>query len=88
MTKDSLAKVVYDHHGGISYKEAQKIVDTMIEIMKKRLMDGEKVMLTGFGAFQVVNRKERRGINPQSGESILISARKYVSFKPSKILKF
>ena len=88
MTKDSLAKVAYDHHGGISFKEAQKIVDTIIKIMKQRLKDGEKVMLTGFGVFQVVNRKQRRGINPQSGESILINARKYVSFKPSKVLKF
>ncbi len=88
MTKDSLAKVVYDLHGGISYKEAQQIIDDMLDLIKDRLQAGEKIMLTGFGVFHVVNRKQRRGINPQSGESIMIKSRKYVSFKPSKILNF
>jgi integration host factor subunit alpha len=88
MTKDSLAKVVYDLHGGISYKEAQRIIDNMLDTIKGKLLEGDKIMLTGFGVFHVVNRKQRRGINPQSGDSILIKSRKYVSFKPSKILNF
>jgi len=88
MTKDSLAKVVYDLHGGISYKEAQQIIDNILDLIKDRLKAGDKIMLTGFGVFHVVNRKQRRGINPQSGESIMIKSRKYVSFKPSKILNF
>ncbi len=88
MTKDSLAKVVYDLHGGISYKEAQRIIDNMLNTIKGKLLEGDKIMLTGFGVFHVVHRKQRRGINPQSGDSILIKSRKYVSFKPSKILNF
>jgi nucleoid DNA-binding protein len=87
LNRDDLSRAVYDVHGGISFAEAQKIVDTMLEIIKARLSRGEKVLLSGFGCFRVVRRKGRRGVNPKTGESVVIPGRKAVRFKPSKYLK-
>jgi DNA-binding protein HU-beta len=87
MNKNDISKKVYDAHGGISYADAQKIVDLIIEIIKRRLSRGEKVLISGFGCFRVMKRKAKKGVNPQTGASVLIPGRKSVKFKPSKYLK-
>ncbi len=87
MNKNDLSKAVYDVHGGLSYAEAQKIVDLIFNIIKKRLSQGEKVLISGFGCFRVVARKDRKGVNPQTGNALIIPGRKAVKFKPSKYLK-
>lgn len=84
MNKDDLSKAVYDAHGGMSYADAQKIVELFLDIIKKRLLKGDKVLLSGFGCFRVVERRERKGVNPQTGASIVIPGRKAITFKPSK----
>ncbi len=71
----------------MSYADAQKIVDLIMDTIKKRLVMGEKVLLSGFGCFRVVVRKDRKGVNPKTGDSIVIPGRKAVRFKPSKHLK-
>jgi nucleoid DNA-binding protein len=78
---------VYEAHGGMSYADAQKIVDLILDTIKARLTRGEKVLLSGFGCFRVVPRKDRKGINPKTGESIMIPGRKAIRFKPSRYLK-
>jgi DNA-binding protein HU-beta len=87
MNKNDISKKVYEAHGGISYAEAQKIVDLILEIVKQRLSQGEKVLLSGFGCFRVMKRREKRGINPQTGAPVVIAGRNFVKFKPSKFLK-
>ena len=87
MNKNDISKRVYEAHGGISYAEAQKIVDLMMDIIKGRLSKGEKVLLSGFGCFRVMRRKEKKGVNPQTGEPVVIAGRNSVKFKPSKYLK-
>ncbi len=87
MNKNDISKRVYDSHGGISYAEAQKVVDLIIDIIKEQLSRGEKVLLSGFGCFRVVRRKEKKGVNPQTGEPVVIAGRNSVKFKPSKYLK-
>jgi nucleoid DNA-binding protein len=87
MNKNDISKKVYEAHGGISYADAQKIVDLILDIIKKRLSRGEKVLLSGFGCFRVMRRKEKRGVNPQTGEPVVIHGRNSVKFKPSKFLK-
>ena len=84
MTKADLARVVYDRHGGISNKEAARLVDLILEYIKKGLGGGEKVQISGFGTFLVREKKERKGRNPQTGEEMIISSRKSVVFRPSK----
>ncbi|MBI4482650.1 MAG: integration host factor subunit alpha [Acidobacteria bacterium] len=88
MTKADLVKAVYERHGGVSFLEAQRIVETVFDTMKGKLVGGEKVLLSGFGAFQVVGRKDRRGRNPQTGEIIVIHPRRSIVFRPSKLLRF
>ncbi len=87
MNKNDISKKVYEAHGGISYAEAQKIVDLILETIKKRLSRGEKVLISGFGCFTVMRRKDKKGVNPQTGEPVIIRGRNSIKFKPSKYLK-
>lgn len=72
---------------GITKKETQNVLDTMTEVITHTLAKGEKVTLVGFGTFQVVNRKARRGVNPQTRETIQIPAKKMPKFVAGKTLK-
>ena len=58
MNKNDISKKVYEAHGGMSYADAQKIVDLILETIKGRLSRGEKVLISGFGCFSVMKRKE------------------------------
>jgi len=87
MNKNDISKKIYEAHGGLSYVDAQKIVNFLLEKIKKRLTLGEKVLLSGFGCFYVEQRKTKRGVNPQTGAPLIIPGRNSVKFKPSKFLK-
>ncbi|MBI4446847.1 MAG: integration host factor subunit alpha [Acidobacteria bacterium] len=88
MVKADLARIVYEAHGGISYREAKDLVETMIERMKSSLVEGDNVKLSGFGSFNLVSRKGRIGRNPQTGAQIELKPSKYVTFRASRIVKF
>ena len=88
MIKADLARLVYNRHGGISYREAKRIVEVVFDQVKARLIKGEDVKLTGFGSFNVATRKQKRGRNPQTGEVITLKPGRHIGFKPSKHLKF
>jgi len=85
MTKADIAKVVYERHGGISNREAARLVEVIFETIKGRLGSGEKVQITGFGTFMIRQKRERRGRNPQTGEEMVIRPRRSVVFRPSKL---
>jgi nucleoid DNA-binding protein len=87
MNKNDISKKVYETHGGLSYADSQKIVDLIIETIKERLVRKEKVLITGFGCFSVMQRKDKKGVNPQTGEPVIIQGRNAIKFKPSKYLK-
>jgi DNA-binding protein HU-beta len=87
MNKNDIGKKVHEAHGGLSYVEARKVVNLLFEIIKARLSKGEKVLISGFGCFSVQRRKEKRGVNPQTGAPTIIRGRNAVKFKPSKYLK-
>jgi integration host factor subunit alpha len=84
MTKADLARIIYERHGGISNKEAARLVDLILYFIKQALLRGERIQITGFGTFIVREKKGRKGRNPQTGEEMTISARKSVVFRPSK----
>jgi len=86
MTKVEIIQNVYDRLG-FSKKDAAQIVESVFDIMKERLEKGEKIKISGFGNFVVKEKADRRGRNPQTGEEIVISARKILTFKPSQVLK-
>lgn len=87
MNKSDISKKVHEAHGGLSYAEAQKIVDFILDTIKNRLSRGEKVLLSGFGCFNVMRRKSKKGVNPQTGSPVTIPGRNSIKFKPSKYLK-
>ncbi len=72
---------------GISKAAAGKALDSMMSNVKKTLKQGNKLVLVGFGSFDVKDRPARDGRNPQTGATIRIPARKVVSFKPGSELK-
>jgi integration host factor subunit alpha len=84
MTKADIAKIVYQRHGGLSNREAARLVEMIFDTIKGRLGGGDKVQITGFGTFLVRQKRERRGRNPQTGEQMLIKERSAVVFRPSK----
>jgi len=86
MTKADIIENTYEKVG-ISKKETAKVVQSIFDIIKETLEEGENVKVSGFGNFMVRQKKTRRGRNPQTGEEIEISARKVITFKPSNVLK-
>ena len=86
MTKGDIVEQVYMTMG-LSKKECVEIVDLTFEIIKETLERSENVKITGFGTFLVRQKKARRGRNLQTGEEIEITARKVLTFKPSRLLK-
>ena len=72
---------------GITKKDAGDVVDAVTETITNTLKKGEKVTLVGFGTFQVRQRKARRGVNPQTGKTIQIPAKKVPKFIPGKSLR-
>ncbi|MFH1529160.1 MAG: integration host factor subunit alpha [Pseudomonadota bacterium] len=87
MTKADLVSSICDEVGGFTKKEAAVITDIVFDTMKDALSEGEHLKLSGFGTFSVKHKKPRIGRNPRSGEEMMISERRVLSFKPSQILK-
>ena len=71
----------------LTKKDAEGVLNSLIDNIKKALKKGDKVSLTGFGTFEVSKRKARDGINPQTGEKIKIKATKLPKFKAGKNFK-
>lgn len=86
VTKADIVEKVYKD-AGVSKKEAQDLVDLVFNVIKDTLSKGEKVKISGFGNFSIRDKATRVGRNPQTGQSMNISARRVLTFKPSQILK-
>ncbi len=86
LTKAEIANRLFDEVG-LNKREAKEFVDAYFETIKAALQDGENVKLSGFGNFQLRDKKERPGRNPKTGEEIPISARRVVTFRPGQKLR-
>lgn len=67
-----------------SKKEAAIVVNTLFDEMLKAIINGEKVVVTGFGSFNLLVTQTKKGRNPKTGEPILIEPKKKIKFKQSK----
>ena len=67
--------------------DVEKALKAFIDTVTEELKNGGKVQLVGFGTFEVVERAERQGRNPKTGEAITIPASKSPKFKAGKALK-
>ena len=86
MTKAEIVEQIYEQVG-FSKKESAELVEKVFNSIKDTLSQGEKVKISGFGNFVVRCKNSRKGRNPQTGEEILLEARRVLTFKPSLVLK-
>ena len=86
MTKADIVEALYEKVG-FSKKEAADLVELVFDQIKGTLAKGEKIKISGFGNFVVREKRSRIGRNPQTGESIEISARRVLTFRPSQVLR-
>jgi len=86
LTKADLAATLFDEVG-LNKREAKEFVDAWFEAIRGALEAGDHVKLSGFGNFQLRDKRQRPGRNPKTGEEIPISARRVVTFKPGQKLR-
>jgi integration host factor subunit alpha len=67
--------------------QSAQIIDTLFELIKQSLQNGEDVLISEFGRFSVKEKQARTGRNPQTGKSMTLSQRKVVTFKCSRVLR-
>lgn len=86
MNKADLIKSISEK-GDITRVDAEKALNAFVESVEEALVNGDKVQLVGFGSFEVRDRAERKGRNPQTKKEITIKASKAPVFKVGKVLK-
>jgi integration host factor subunit alpha len=86
LTKAQIIEMIAEQNGFAKNKSIE-IVENLIEIIKRTLVSGEDVLVSGFGKFCVKNKGKRRGRNPATGSDLMLSARKVVTFKCSGKLR-
>ena len=86
VTRKELALTIADRLQ-FSQRSAAEIVDKVFSVMKETMVAGESVKLVQFGTLTVREKSPRRGRNPRTGESMTITKRQMVSFRPSKQLR-
>jgi integration host factor subunit alpha len=86
LTKAQIVEVITERNG-FTLNRSSAIVENLIEIIKRTLENGEDVLVSGFGKFCVKEKSQRRGRNPATGDDLMLSARKVVTFKCSGKLR-
>ena len=72
---------------GLTKADTERTLEAFVKSVTTSIQKNEEVKLVGFGTFSVSDRKERTGRNPQTGEELVIPARKVPVFRPGKELK-
>jgi integration host factor subunit alpha len=86
LTKDQIIHSVQEKLDLPQTKSAQ-LVEYVLEAIKEALEGGEDVLISGFGKFCVNTKKSRKGRNPATGEDLMLSARRVVTFRCSPVLR-
>ncbi len=86
LTRADMAESLFNKLG-LNKREARELVDLCFEELAASLAVGEQIKLSGFGNFYLLDKYERPGRNPRTGEVIPISARRVVTFRPGKKLQ-
>ena len=87
ITKAHLADSIHNQLVGLHKNQSVQALESIFEIIKKTLENGEGVMITGFGKFYVKEKKKRRGRNPATGEDLMLGSKSVLSFKCSGVLR-
>ena len=86
LTKVEMVNSIADQIG-YTKNQASEIVEMLLELMKSSLESGDDVLISGFGKFQVKEKKERKGRNPATGNDMMLKPRKVVTFRCSGNLR-
>jgi integration host factor subunit alpha len=83
------ARIIDEIHNQLRFskKKSVELTETLLELMKKTLENGEDVLISGFGKFCVREKRQRRGRNPATGEDLILRPRRVVTFKCSGKLR-
>jgi integration host factor subunit alpha len=87
LTKVDLIGQVKATNPNMTKIQAREAIITILRIMKDSLANGDDVLLTGFGKFNVKDKSARKGRNPKTGESMMLDSKRVVTFKPSGKLR-
>lgn len=85
LTKNDVVARIQDL--GFTQKKSTQVIESLLEIIKSALTDGDDVLVSGFGKFCVRDKRPRRGRNPATGEDLLLRERRIVTFKCSGKLR-
>ena len=86
LTKEKIINSIYNQVG-LSKSQSRIVVERLLEIIKETLRKGNNILISGFGKFEVKEKAERRGRNPQTTEDLQLRARRVVVFKTSGVLR-
>ena len=86
LTRADLAEAVHQEVG-LTRQDCAGLVERTLDLIAEALQNGEVVKLSGFGVFQVRDKRARMGRNPKTGIEVPITPRRVMVFKPSNILK-
>ena len=82
LKKADMVKSINDQLG-LPKNKSEDLFESVLEIIKQSLVNGEEVKISGFGKFYIIDKKARNGRNPQTGEHMIIQPRRIVSFRYS-----
>ena len=86
LTKKEIINAVSEENGFLK-NQSTEIVEFLIEVIKRSLISGDDVMVSGFGKFNVRDKKVRKGRNPATGQDLLLEPRRVVTFHCSGKLR-
>ena len=86
LTKEDLVDSIHNHLD-LTKRQSNEVFESLFEIMKRTLGNGEDVLISGFGKFCVKDKNERRGRNPQTGDDMMLGSRRVLIFKCSGVLR-
>ena len=86
LTKAHIINAVIEQNG-FTRKKSIKTVETILEIIKRTMASGDDVLISGFGKFCIKQKTKRKGRNPATGEDMILSPRRVVTFKCSGKLR-
>ncbi|MBW1805989.1 MAG: integration host factor subunit alpha [Deltaproteobacteria bacterium] len=72
---------------GLTRKKAGETLESLLKVIKRTLVNGEDVLISGFGKFCIREKGKRRGRNPATGDDLMLGARRVVTFNCSPVLR-
>ena len=86
LTKDHIINSI-GNHLDLPKRQSAALFESIFEIIKKTLENGEDVLISGFGKFYVKEKNERKGRNPATGDNLMLDAKRVVTFRCAQRLR-